>query len=265
MNENLKIYCVTNKRVQHLENTSLNLVSVGKEKLPDFYLKCNNKDNIYYKEQYYSELTFHYWYWKNIMNNEKNKWIGFCQKRRIWTEKEIPSKKIDKENIEKYILKKNNKDWENYEAIICKSINVFPVKKIKMIKRGFRSIVKDPSILFDFSKQTVLLHFDMHHGHGNLEKAINCLQDKDKVDFYNYVKEKNKFNPNIMYIARPEILDKWFTDVFEWLKKCETIFYTKDLTDYDTGRLFAYLAERYASFWFKKYTKFYEQPWAVIE
>ena len=65
------------------------------------------------------------------------------------------------------------------------------------------------------------------HGHGNLEKAINCLQDRDKVDFYNYVKGKNKFNPNIMYIARPEILDKWFTDVFEWLKKCETYLYKR--------------------------------------
>ena len=31
--------------------------------------------------------------------------------------------------------------------------------------------------------------------------------------------------------------------------------YTKDLTDYDTGRLFAYLAERYASFCLK-YTNF---------
>ena len=91
------------------------------------------------------------------------------------------------------------------------------------------------------------------------------MGDKDKNDFYNYVRKKNNFNPNIMYIARPEILDRWFTDLFDWLEKCETIFDKQKLTGYDTGRLFAYLAERYASFWFKKYTKFYEQPWAVIE
>ena len=264
-NNNLDIYCVTNKRVEHLEGTSLKLACVGKEKLPDFYLKCNYDDNIYHKEQYYSELTFHYWFWKNKLKNEKNKWLGFCQKRRIWTYKEFLSNKVKKENVKQIMLEDSINEWKSFEAIICKPINLFPVKKMKLIKRGFRSIIKDPSILFDISKQSVLLHFDMHHGYGNLEKAIHCMGDKDKNDFYNYVRKKNNFNPNIMYIARPEILDRWFTDLFDWLEKCETIFDKQKLTGYDTGRLFAYLAERYASFWFKKYTKFYEQPWAVIE
>ena len=262
---NLDIYCVTNKRVEHLEGTPLKLVCVGKENLPDFYLRCNKDDNIYHKEQYYSELTFHYWFWKNRLDNEKDKWLGFCQKRRIWTEKEIISNKIKKNDVEKNMLKNSKKEWKNYEAIICKPINVFPVKKMKLIKRGFRSIIKDPSILFDVSKQSVLLHFDMHHGYGNLEKAIHCMNDKDKNDFYNYVKKSTKFNPHIMYISKPEILKKWFSDLFNWLERCETIFDKNMLIDYDTGRLFAYLAERYASFWFKKYTKFYEQPWAIVE
>ena len=91
------------------------------------------------------------------------------------------------------------------------------------------------------------------------------MSDKDKNDFYNYVKKSTKFNPHIMYISKPEILKKWFNDLFYWLEQCETIFDKKKLVGYDTRRLFAYLAERYASFWFKKYTKFYEQPWAVIE
>ena len=32
----------------------------------------------------------------------------------------------------------------------------------------------------------------------------------------------------------------------------------------DTKRIYAYLAERYLSFWFKKYTKFKTSPWAFI-
>ena len=265
MDTDLKIFCVTNKRVQHLENTSLKLVGVGKEKLPDFYLKCNYNDNIYHKEQYYSELTFHYWYWKNMLDKNKNEWVGFCQKRRIWTRTNISSNRINKESIKKNLLNYIPNEWENYESIICKSINVFPVKKMKMIKRGFRSILKNPSILFDASKQSVLLHFDMHHGYGNLEKAINCMSDSDRSDFLTYVTKSVKFNPHIMYISKPKILHNWFSDLFNWLNKCETIFEKKKLNDYDTGRLFAYLAERYASFWFKKHTKFYEQSWAVIE
>ncbi len=61
------------------------------------------------------------------------------------------------------------------------------VKKIKLLKRGVRSIIKDPSILFNEKKQTLALHFDMHHGYGNLDKAINVMDEKDRLDFKNYV------------------------------------------------------------------------------
>ena len=34
---------------------------------------------------------------------------------------------------------------------------------------------------------------------------------------------------------------------------------------YDTQRLYAFLSERYLSFWFKKNTKFFEQPWVLYD
>ena len=62
-------------------------------------------DNIDYKEKYYSELTFHYWFWKNEMKSlDKNNWIGFCQKRRFWIKKDILKKDINIYNIKNYIL-----------------------------------------------------------------------------------------------------------------------------------------------------------------
>ena len=39
----------------------------------------------------------------------------------------------------------------------------------------------------------------------------------------------------------------------------------KVLKGYDTERLYAYLAERYLSFWFTKYTRYREHPWAFID
>ena len=59
-------------------------------------LKLNN---IYYKEKYYSELTFHYWYWKNLIKLNDNGWVGFCQKRRFWIKSSSIKKKIDINNI----------------------------------------------------------------------------------------------------------------------------------------------------------------------
>ena len=48
-------------------------------------------------------------------------------------------------------------------------------------------------------------------------------------------------------------------------RKCEKIFEFENLKDYDTGRLFAYLAERYLSYWFKKNTTYKEENWTQLE
>ena len=52
----LKIYCVTNKRIKFLENSKCILAGVGKENFPSTYLQPTTKDNINFKELYYSEL-----------------------------------------------------------------------------------------------------------------------------------------------------------------------------------------------------------------
>ena len=66
------------------------------------YINCKNGDNIEFKEQYYSELTFHYWFWKNkLAEYSDDIWIGFCQKRRFW----LNSKDVNRnENISNILL-----------------------------------------------------------------------------------------------------------------------------------------------------------------
>ena len=263
--KNLDIYCVTNKRLDFLENTSLKLVAVGQEKFPEKYIRCDLKENIYHKEKFYSELTFHYWYWKNILSSEKSKWVGFCQKRRFWVKPNINKDDVLRDNLGNFLLDNIDKRFENYESFICEPIKISGAKKIKIIKRGWRNLIKDPTIIFKPSKETISLHFDMHHGYKNLDKAIKLLDDKNRDDFDRYVNSRDYYNPHIMCIARPEILDKWFKNVFLWLDRCEAEFGYKNLRGYDTQRLYAYLAERYLSYWFKKYTKFKELPWTIIE
>ena len=261
---NLEIYCVTNKKLLFLEDTNLKLAAVGKENFSDKYLKCDNKINIYDKEKYYSELTFHYWYWKNCLNVSSKEWIGFCQKRRFWIKSEEDKKIINTNNLNQYLLDNIDSKINDYESIICNPINVSGAKKIKMIKRGWRNLIKDPSILFNNQKETIAFHFDMHHGHNNLKKAANLLEKKDKNDFVYYINKHSFYNPHIMCIARPEVLEKWFNSLFPWLEKCEEVFGFDNLKGYDTLRLYAYLAERYLSYWFKKYTKYKEQPWVSL-
>jgi hypothetical protein len=77
MNEQkINFYCVTNKEYLFYNDLPYHFAGVGKENFSKKFILSNNLDNIFYKEQYYSELTFHYWYWKNIIYNfPEDSWV----------------------------------------------------------------------------------------------------------------------------------------------------------------------------------------------
>ena len=255
--DNLQIYCVTDKEIDYLENLNLILAGVGKNKFKKKYLNCKNGKNIQSKEKNYSELTFHYWFWKNLLNKKNNNlWIGFCQKRRFW----LQTKKSDNK-----LLTSVPHNWKNYDAVICKKINLGKPKLSKILKRGWKNIIEKPSILYSDRNYNIELHFDLFHGFKNLEKAAKLIKKEDREEFVEYIKTNKSFNPHIMCVAKPKILKLWFKDLFIWLKKCEAIFGFKDLKGYDTTRLYAYLAERYASYWFKKNTKAIQWHWTFFD
>lgn len=266
MRQKLELYCVTNKKVSHLESTSMNIGCVSNGDFPASYIRCDNGKNIFHKEKYYSELTFHYWYWKNKFDLNNNNWIGFCQRRRLWIKNSSKNKELNRDNLKEHLLLEPDQKWEGYESVICDKIYVNDVKKIKMLKRGWKSLIKDPGIFFDKDKQTVKFHFEMHHGSKFLNLALDLLDKDDKQDFNDYLSSKTYFNPHIMFITKSNILNKWFSKLFPWLERCENEMGLKNLDGkYDTQRLYAFLSERYLSFWFKKNTKFFEQPWVLYD
>jgi len=121
----LEMYCVTNKRLAFLENCSYNLSWVGLEQCPENYLKSSDKINIFSKEKYYSELTFHYWYWKNLLDLNSENWVGFCQKRRFWSKNKInENKNLSSSSIKQNIIMEPSNDWKDYEVILCEPINI---------------------------------------------------------------------------------------------------------------------------------------------
>ena len=254
----LKIYCITNIQSEKLEKLGLNLVGVGKNSFNSKYITCEGGDNINSKEKNYSELTFHYWFWKNkIKEFSDDDWIGFCQKRRFWLNSRNENLNNELENI---ILKDFPIEWTKYNAVICDPIKL-GTKLMKLLKRGWRNLLSNPKILFNLKSSTIKLHFDMHHGYGVLDKAINVLKEEDREEFRNYVNNRSFYNPHIMFVSKKKIMEKYFNDVFPWLLECEKIFGFNELKGYDQTRLYAYLSERYLSFWFKKYSKYIEWPW----
>ena len=95
-----------------------------------------------------------------------------------------------------------------------------------------KNIIKEPAIAKEKEKHTIKLHFDMFHGNGVLDKDYIMTDEKDKKDFKNYVHNSRKFNPHIMFIAKPLTFQDFY--LFQWLFKCEKIFGFKELKGYDT-------------------------------
>ena len=262
----LKIFNVTNRADPLLDDLYCEPAAVGKDKFPENYLECKSGDNIFHKDPHYAEYVFHYWFWKNKLKNyNENSWLGFCQYRRYWLKEGYDKNlTITRNNLKENILNTIPLSWKNHDAIIAKKIYVDNPKFMKLVKKGFKSYIKDPSILFNNKKQTVKLHFDMFHGYGILDKAIDLLNKNDRDNFREYVNKSRSFNPHHMFITHPKIMNEWFKSVFDWLFKCEEKFGFNSLSGYET-RLYGYLAERYLSYWFNKYTNSIEWDWVFVD
>ena len=258
---NATIYChsLHNKMLKEIQNVKYVPVGLGSGKFSKEWLRDDTLENISYKNKYYAEYTFYYWFWKNILPEvQDNHWIGFCSYRELWGNK----KKITKESkFEDVVLTKIPDEWEKFDTVVGEPIFMNNLKFSKLIKHGLWSLARNPSALIK-SKRNLRFHFDMWHGNGNLDKAIDCLDNRDRDDFKNYTRQNVSFSRGNMFVCRSKkIMNDYFSSIFPWLLRCEKIF-GFDLEGYGKTRMYAFLAERYLSYWFRKYTK--PLQWPVI-
>ena len=229
-------------------------VGLGDGEFPKNWITDNTGDNISKKNKYYDMYTFHYWLWKNKLSSlDNNKWICFSNYRRFWKNIENKDSLGDLKNK---IIQNIPSEWDNYETVLTEATDLRKFKLSKIIKKGKLLILKKPAVLFKEELRTIKFHFDVMHKDGNLEKAVKLLNDNDRSEFNDYLNNETSLHCwNLLCCRSKIILDKWYQSVFDWLFKCEDIFGFKKLSGYDTGRIYAYLAERYLPFWFKKYSK----------
>jgi len=257
--EKLSIYCMAlnNNNLDIIK--SLNYIPVGlkNKNFSEEWIRDNKGDNISEKNPFYGEYTFYYWYWKNLLKfKNENEWVGFCSYREYWGSK----KKNISNKLQDLALDGYNEEWSNYNAIIGESISIGRTKLIKTLKYGKLALFRNPKAIFFKKGRTIRWQFDMFHGNGNLDKAIELLPDKDRDDFRYFTRNENSFSRGNMFISNSKkIMNDYFESVFDWLNKCEKIF-GFDLEGYGKIRMYTFLAERYLPYWFKKNTKYLEWP-----
>ena len=66
-----------------------------------------------------------------------------------------------------------------------------------------------------------------------------------------------------MFICKSKsLILRYYQSIFPWLKKCEDLFGLDDKKEYGSARIYGFLAERYLSYWFNKYSKV--TVWPII-
>ena len=253
---------------KNLDKLNIKVIGSGafKKKFPSYWLNdFNGKKNISNKNLTYGSLTSIYWIWKNeTFKIKSNDYIAISHYRRFWLKKNH-LKNINPKNLRNNILSSVPKKFSSYDAFVCAPINLSGYKFSKLIKKGKRSLLKDPSILFNKKKHTINLHFNMFHIYDGLIKACNLLNKNDKEDFLKYIKTENKLYPLSIFILKKKFFNRLCLDTFRWLKKCEKLFNIDELKGYGEVRIFDFLAERYFSFWISKYCKLKTWPYKQLD
>ena len=260
----MKMYCLTINDAHYEKIQQIKYIPVGLgEKISDErFTRDNSGENISHKNPYYGEYTFHYWIWKNEINKIKidDEWIGFCQYRKFWSLNKNIKNYENLNDLKEDLISEIPSEFENFESIIGEPMYINKFKLSKFLKKNLIKMMKNPSLLFDKKKRNIKFHFDLMHGEGNLSKAISLLEKRDQKDFESFVNTEVSFNPHNMFICKSKnILENYYNSIFPWLERCEKEF-GFNLKGYGLKRIYGFLAERYMSYWFRKYTKFKTMP-----
>ena len=256
---NLEIFCICihKKLLDKVKKLNYTPVGLGANISSSGWIRDDSGINISSKNKFYGEFTFHYWLWKNKLNSiQKDKWIGFCGYRRFW--KNELSNSDESLDINQKILKKIPTSWEKYDVILGKHIYLNQIPLIKILKYGKIAFLRNPGAILNRGR-SIRFQFDMFHGNGILDKAIDLLGQNDREDFKLYVSKNISFNYGNMFICKSkELMNRYYETLFSWLEKCENILGFK-LKGYEV-RTYGFLAERFMAYWFNKNSKVHEIP-----
>ena len=248
---NMYCICLHNSNYDVVKRLGYLPVGLGKNQFSSNWLRDNADINISHKNPYYGEHSFHYWFWKNKIDQiENDTWVGFCAYRRFWTSNK------NKFSIERKgdFLSSIPSEWNKHDTIIGHDIYINKLKFSKLIKHGLRSLIHYPPAILE-KNRNIMFHFNSFHGFGKLDKAIELLNDQERDDFRNFTIKNVSYSRGNMFICRSKkIIKNYYSSLFPWLEKCEKIFGFNS-GNYGQTRIYAFLAERYLAYWFNKYTK----------
>jgi hypothetical protein len=262
----MKTFCISiyNQNYSFFIENNLTPVGLGNNEFDKGWINDKFKNDISEKNGNFGEYSFHYRLWKesSLLNEQEHKWIAFCTYRRFWIKKGLPPP-TNMKDLSFSILKEVPKEWNDYDCILAEPLVLGKQKFMKIFKNNFSFIFKKPSLLIN--KCTIKDHFYLNHGEFFLDNAIKLLEPNEQEKFHDYL-NLCQFNPHNLFICKDfNLLNRFYSKIFEWLFKCEDTFKEFDLNTYGKKRIYGFLAERYLPFWFKENSKTLDWPYTYFD
>tara|TARA_B110000014_G_scaffold259432_1_gene247240 strand:+ start:145 stop:978 length:834 start_codon:yes stop_codon:yes gene_type:complete len=261
--KNFKMFCISLEpnHYEFIKKLGYEPVGLGDKNFNKNWYQDKLGENISKKNKNYGEYTYHYWIWKNYLDEIKEEWIGFCQYRKFWSLKNHRMEEINFNSLNSQVLKNIPEKFNEYETILGEPILINQFRTMKFIKKGLKFFLKRPMSILNKKKRNINFHFDFMHGENNLEQAINLLDKDNQEDFRKFVNTEVSFNPHNMFICRSkQKLTQYYETLFPWLTKCEKLFGFENLKGFGKIRIYGFLAERFMPYWFRKNTKSTTMP-----
>ena len=155
--KNLSMYCLTLKpeHEEKIEALTYIPVGLGDKKFSNTTFSDKSGENISKKNPYYGEYTFHYWLWKNYLDKINTEWVGFCQYRKFFIEKESDINFSDFNLLKNKVVRYIPEDLNNIDCIMGEQFSVTNFKFIKFFKKNPQKIILSPLVIFQKKKTKI--------------------------------------------------------------------------------------------------------------
>jgi hypothetical protein len=265
--EKIIFFSTSHKNIDYLDKfyPTIQMVGIGDASFPKSWINCAKEVNISNKFFSYADLIAHYYVWKNLLPKyNDSQWIGFLQYRRFWLKHKI-SKEYSLDSIDSIILTEPDLSWKDYDTIIPARF-IFK-KKIKELFKNFflLKFLKDFDLIKYYTK--VQMQFEESLGSSGrqiITEIIKMLPDSDRVEFRDFLINRNYLSAHGIYISKKKIINCYSEVLFSWLEKCENIISrNNNLPLLKNQRIFQYIHERFLDYWMSRNVKTLRWPIAM--
>lgn len=263
--DSLQIFSVTHLCLGDPGCAGITPIYVGHGECPSHWLRDNSGDHIHERNSSFCELTAQYWVWKNLFPSfAADDIVGFFHYRRFLAPRsvfandaKIPAEEFKEEYLAEFpqYLQGSACDVILPESIQFKSLYNTVKYTAKAVRdRLFRETRRSRWDATVYSQYTYTGGCE-----GDLLRATDALDSQHSKGFQEYCRQSYTLHPYNIYIARADTLNRYFALLFEWLFKCERVI-RLDTKSVNERRVFGFLAELFASYYFTTQCNVTEAP-----